>query len=406
MELFVRTVCAVAEVILLTMVCDCLFPRREERAAWPYCLFGAGAVAVAAAPVPGLLRAAFWAATGGWLVWRCYEVRPLQAGAVCLALTAVCWAVDGIMRVLLSAFFAVELPAMERGGEACVAYVIICHLFYLLGVVLVRLAEGITSGEPRARTLLPACPTLATGILFCCLLASEVSGKTEIVALGLLYTSIVVMLFMGRMQEQETARRELELANRHYAMQRAYYDQLLARQEQTRALWHDIQKYLRAVETEGAGGRSLDQLRQMADAVTPVVDVGNRVVSVILNEYAQTAREAGTALALDVQLPGELPISAADLYILLGNTLDNALAACAGLPEGERRISLQLRLHNRMLFFRISNPCGPGRAGTRSGVHGYGLANVRAAARRHKGSVQVEREDGAFTVTALINCFE
>lgn len=404
MELFVQTVCAVAEVIFLSMVCDCLFARREEPGALSWALFGVGAAAAAVFPVPGLVRAAVWVVGGGWLVWRRYDVEPARAGAVCLALAAVCWLIDGIMRVLLSAFFGLELPAMERGGQAYVAYVIICHLFYLLGVVLVRMAEGITSGEPRAGVLLPACPTLATGILFCCLLASEVSGKTEIVALGLLYTSIVVMLFTGRMQQQETARRELEQANRHYAMQKAYYDQLLARQEQTRALWHDIQKYIRAAETEGAGGQSLEQLRQMADAVTPVVDVGNRVVSVILNEYAQAAREAGTALELDVQVPEELPVSAADLYILLGNTLDNALAACAGLAEGERRISLQMRTHNQMLFYKLVNPCRPGQTEARSGVHGYGLDNVRSCAKRHRGSVGAGEENGAFTVTVLLNC--
>ena len=97
---------------------------------------------------------------------------------------------------------------------------------------------------------LPAYPGLAIALMFVCLVASEISGRAEIIALGLLYTCIVVILFTLRLQDQENERRELEQANDRYAMQKAYYEQMQAQQEQIRALWPDINKYLHAAQAE------------------------------------------------------------------------------------------------------------------------------------------------------------
>ena len=129
-----------------------------------------------------------------------------------------------------------------------------------------------------------------------------------------------------------------------------------------------------------------------------------RVNNIILNEYIQLANEAEAILSLDVQIPSELPITAADLYILLGNTIDNALDACSALPQEERTIDLQLRMHNQMLFYRISNPYSQEHIHRkRNQFHGYGLKNVLECVRRNNGNLEVSDSDNHFTLTALIN---
>ena len=154
---------------------------------------------------------------------------------------------------------------------------------------------------------------------------------------------------MQRHAEEKTTRL---LAEHHYAMQQEYYDQFQSQQEETRALWHDICKYLRAFEAENQGGETFKQLQEMIQSISCVVDVNNRVVSVILNEYISLAKEQNVMVTMDVQIPDELPITAADLYILIGNTLDNSLNALADLPPEKRQIALQLRLHNQVLFYK------------------------------------------------------
>ena len=185
----------------------------------------------------------------------------------------------------------------------------------------------------------------------------------------------------------------------------SYYDQFRIQQEETRALWHDIRKLLQAAKLEG-GGEALDQVEEMLHAVTGVVDVDNRTVSVILNEYAQTASQEGIQLHLDVQIPRELSVTAADLYILLGNTLDNAIEACAALPPEQREINIKLKTHNRILFYEIENPYAPSYGNrVRGGLHGYGLQNVRRCVEKYQGTLEIQKGDNIFRVIAHMNTY-
>lgn len=209
---------------------------------------------------------------------------------------------------------------------------------------------------------------------------------------------------MQRHAEEKTTRL---LAEHHYAMQQEYYDQFQSQQEETRALWHDICKYLRAFEAENQGGETFKQLQEMIQSISCVVDVNNRVVSVILNEYISLAKEQNVMVTMDVQIPDELPITAADLYILIGNTLDNSLNALADLPPEKRQIALQLRLHNQVLFYKVQNPFhtdNKNRHRITNRYHGYGLKNVRACVAKYNGEMQTHIENGIYTVTAHLNC--
>ena len=133
--------------------------------------------------------------------------------------------------------------------------------------------------------------------------------------------------------------------------------------------------------------------------------MNNRAVSVILNEYLTAANDIQAKLAFDVQVPSELFVTAADLYILLGNTLDNALDACMCLPETQREIRLQLRQHNDILFYRITNPCATEQTEKKySQFHGYGLRNVGQCVEKYHGSLSITKENGQFVVEMRLNC--
>lgn len=413
MYYFVDVICSIAEIFFLTFLAESFFARRENRLLVPvltYLCFGGVLFLLSWYPEFAFLRIVFWGAAGTLLIVVIFKARPVAAVFVSLSYIVICALTDIAVMVLLSLFGLTNQVLMEE-GSARILYIIVAHIIELFLVTLVRFVKGYSSGKLKTRVLLPVCPTLAVSVLFCCVLASEISSARNInplyliVASGLLYTSITIILYTSWLQEQQEARYSLEIANHHYAMQKEYYEQLHSQQEQTRALWHDIKKYLRAVEAETASNASLHELQEMVDSIAPVVDVENRVVNIILNEYISLAADAETKLSLDIQVPPELPITAADLYILLGNTLDNALDACAALPQDERRIDLKLRMHNQMLFYRISNPYSKDYIHRRRNqFHGYGLKNVRECLDRNNGSMEVSDDNGRFVVSALINC--
>lgn len=413
MYYLVDIICSIADIFFFNILTEQFFVRRDA-SRWfsglTCCLFGLPLVALSFWPQLALLRTLFWIFGGIFFAFLLFKAKPLPAFFSSLAFVAVCSLAEVAVMVFFSLFNLSNQELMEIGNPR-ILYIIVSHVVELLLVIGIRLIKGANSDSLSVRVLVPVCPSLLINILFCCLLASDISAQNDInpfylvIALGMLYTSIVIILYTARLQSQDELRHSLELANHHYAMQKEYYEQLHAQQEQTRALWHDMSKYLRAIEADASTETSLHQLQEMVDSIGNVVDVNNRIVSIILNEYIQSAKDADTVLALDVQVPKELSVTAADLYILLGNTLDNALDACGALEKEARKISLQLRLHNGMLFYRITNPYLESHLHRkRNQFHGYGLKNVRECVKRNNGTMEVSAENNIFEVSILINC--
>lgn len=220
----------------------------------------------------------------------------------------------------------------------------------------------------------------------------------------MLYAGVMLVVIGTKMEERVRQFFETQQKAHHYALQEEYYQQLQDKQSETRALWHDLNKYLRAAKTEIQSAQALEQLESMLNSATQIVDVGNRVLNVILNEYTQMAKATGIDLRLKVQVPAELPVAVADLYILIGNTMDNAMEACNALPPDQRVIDLLLRTQNDVLYYKLVNPYSLEQPKRESDpMHGHGLQNVRRCVEKYNGVLDLIKENGFFTVTAHIN---
>ena len=219
-----------------------------------------------------------------------------------------------------------------------------------------------------------------------------------------IYCGILLLPVSKQIQKRLDAEHQQQDVQRQYAMQEDFYRQLQEKQAQTRALWHDLSKYLRAAKAETAPSEALEQLQSMLDDATAIVDVGNPVVNVILNEYAQSAKALGIELRLKVTVPEQLGVSAADLYILIGNTMDNAMEACRSLPQPQRLIELTLRTHQDILYYRLANPYNaPAGQPSRDPLRGHGLENARRSVAAYGGQLLTQQDQGFFIVSAHLN---
>ncbi len=408
-------ICVVAEVLVIALFLQNTFPVRERRP-WLrllcYGLFGAAVFAASLFLDAALLRLLLCFFGVAVLALVLFEAKPLHAILASLTFSALVALSDVLLMAFLMLFGLNNLELMQV-GNARLLYLIIGHLsLFALVVAVCMLNRRRKNIALSPKLLLPLLPCWLSGILLCCILTAEMyqTGKDMnplylAVVFGLLYTNIVIVYYTNRIKKQEQDKADAALAAHHYAMQEEYYEQLHAQQEETRALWHDIGKYLRAMQADAQAGETLLQLQEKVDSVTTVVDVNNRAVSVILNDYLTAANDIQAKLAFDVQVPSELFVTAADLYILLGNTLDNALDACMCLPETQREIRLQLRQHNDILFYRITNPCATEQTEKKySQFHGYGLRNVGQCVEKYHGSLSITKENGQFVVEMRLNC--
>lgn len=412
MYYFIEIACVIAEMWLVHMFLGSFYAKRKcsiLQMLGVYGLFGAIITVLSLLPDMSFARLAV-TFVGVWatalVLFRAKVIQGLLSGVAYCAIVAV----NDVISVVSFQLCGVSSDALMASNPARAMLLIVAHILLFGIIIILCIINHKSASKMSIKILLPVLPCWAISILLgfvftwqCVVMEYEWHPLFIIVLIGLLYTNIIMIYYTNKTSEQAQLKKDFEIAEHHYAMQQEYYDQLRVQQEETRALWHDISKYLRASQVDKSDA-ALQEVQQMLDSITQVVDVNNRVVSVILNEYFQVAKDADVSIELDVLVPTELFVTASDLYVLLGNTLDNAIEACTELPKEQRRISLKLKKHNSMLYYEISNPYDEKHLHrVRGNYHGFGLKNVAKCVEKYRGKLDVSKSNGVFRVVAHMN---
>ena len=409
----------VAEILLAHIYFNGFFTKRSHPR-WAmvgsYIAFGVILTALAFLPNVSFLRLVFCATGLGMIVYFFSRSSVLQAVYASISYSGL-YVLNEMLVFGLFALFHIDVQQIMSDARTRTMAIIITHMLLWLCVLIVL---AITKRRRTAITLsflLTLTPGYIAGIVLGLSFCMHVLSGDEVMpipilvsAIGLLYVNIVIVLYAERAKSASDQKLQAELAEHHYAMQEQYYTQLRSEQEETRAMFHDINKYMQAMRTLAAEGNVAEVNQMMAetqelfDSLTTVVDVGNSVVSVILNEYREITEDADISFTFDVSVPQNLGISAVDLYVLMGNTLDNAVEACASVPVEERYIRIQMRTYHNILFYQIENPFAEGYPQRSRGKnHGYGLKNVRKCVEKHDGHMSVSQNDNKFVLSMRLN---
>lgn len=409
----------VAEILLAHIYFKGFFTKRSHPR-WAmvgsYIAFGVILTALAFLPNVSFLRLVFCATGLGMIVYFFSQSSVLQAVYASISYSGL-YVLNEMLVFGLFSLFHIDVQQIMSDARTRTMAIIITHMLLWLCVLIVL---AITKRRRTAITLsflLTLTPGYIAGIVlglsFCmhALSGDEVMPVPILVsAIGLLYVNIVIVLYAERAKSASDQKLQAELAEHHYAMQEQYYAQLRSEQEETRAMFHDINKYMQAMRTLAAEGNAAEVNQMMAEtqelfeSLTTVVDVGNSVVSTILNEYREITEDANIPFSFDVSVPQNLGISAVDLYVLLGNTLDNAIEACQSLPIEERYIRIQMRIYHNILFYQIENPYAEGYPQRSRGKnHGYGLQNVQKCVEKHNGHMSISQNENKFVLSMRLN---
>ena len=229
-------------------------------------------------------------------------------------------------------------------------------------------------------------------------------------SVGLLYINILICIYIDIMDQIYKNQKETELEKQQLEIRAQYYQDMIGRQEETRSLWHDIKKYMSAMEAlvgtdnKEEARRCLETISEKLSGLENVVDTGNTLVDSIFNYGFRKAALSDVSIIPKIWVSPDLDIPSADLFIIIGNTLDNAVEACGLLPDtADRTIHISLQQKNHILRYEISNPYIPGAKGKRGKFHGYGLRNVKTLVEKNGGSMSISRDDGFFAILIYLN---
>lgn len=418
MYYFIELAGSITNIALLSLFMSRLFVRNKVQSKWHYTfltLLCTGQCVLSLFP-NWVIPRTLYLLLGGFLLARLfYEVQTWPAAFA----SGSFFVLGSVVEILAMLLIGVRLPDMDllmQVGAARLIYVVFSNLIQIPLLILVSHFFNREESDLRIVWLLPLISIQLASISVCYVVQCHAADKDfpdymVFFMAVLLFVNIMIVFYVEALRKNEKEKYLAELTEQHYHLQIEYYQQLLEKQQETKALWHDIKKYTAAMQAVAAQNDS-EQLRQIAQAaadayerVKDISAVGNPVVDALLNQYLRSAKENQIQVLLDITIPEVLAISTLLLSVVIGNTFDNAIEACRLIAPEKRMIHLQLRKQNRILFYSIENPYIDAVTQLRAGKHhGYGLKNVERAVNQNNGNFQLEKVDGNFIVQIRLNC--
>ncbi len=224
----------------------------------------------------------------------------------------------------------------------------------------------------------------------------------------------VTLYLQNELFKKSEMRKEIEMMNLLRKKEREQYylskETIALINQKTHDLKHQI-RALRNMPKEQAD-RYLDELEESVSLYEAIVKTGNETLDIILTEKSLFCREQGIALSCVADGSCLDFMDTVDLYAILGNAIDNAIEAVGKLKEREQKqIDLMIYRRKKFLTIQIINPMEaplvyqdgfPVTTKKDRGFHGFGFRSIEHNLKKYEGVLNLEEEDGCFSVTMLI----
>lgn len=240
-------------------------------------------------------------------------------------------------------------------------------------------------------------------------------------AVILIFTLLLGVLYRRNAKRIRAALENMQL--QHQIEQNQLYIELLSQKYHTlRQYQHDFKKHLAYIQ-------QLAQQNDMAAIDTYIRNVyadlqsgtalkltGNQTLDILLSDKIQQAKMQKIAFQLEYQPGVQIShIAAPDFCILLGNLLDNALAATEQSTQKQITCTIQQK-NSYYMAIHVINSCdtlpvmkdGIPQRKQPSEQHGYGVQNVLNCAKKYGGHCQFTycSDQKQFQATVLLPCAE
>lgn len=210
-------------------------------------------------------------------------------------------------------------------------------------------------------------------------------------------------------KENESFERELESQAKHYVALAESNKELSRFKHDFKNLRIGITKALESGDNTSALEIIENGQHSFVEATENIIkfNTGNGIVDAILGEKQKAAAQYNATIIFDGKIP-QTAFSPTDLCILFGNTLDNAVEACAKIAnDNEKVISVSVSGANGFVFISISNPVAE-KVVVRNNIvettkndrknHGFGLYSLGKIAKKYNGEMNILSDENKFTV--------
>lgn len=224
----------------------------------------------------------------------------------------------------------------------------------------------------------------------------------------------ICLIFRGNMQDQQKIfllREEKQRQEALLAMSKEQFLALSEKIEKAKRGWHDLKHHLAAVQNYIAR-KDYDGLSQYIEKASQILPpdtiltfCNNQTTNVILSYYYDKSQKSEIPMDIRVNMSKEVSIPEAELWVLLGNLLENALEGSLRIKEGKRKVKVKIALREGILAIVIDNCCNEntiriveqGFQSSKDDLNcGNGLASISLLAEKYAGNATFEVKDGWF----------
>lgn len=142
----------------------------------------------------------------------------------------------------------------------------------------------------------------------------------------------------------------------------------------------------------------------------------NSLIDTLINYKYATARQYGISFQTKLEIPIDFPLANADLCVILGNALDNAIEANAEKKVSKPYIDLKMRYSQNNLVIILENSFdGCIHRDKRGNLltskkdrekHGIGLASIQNTLKKYNGYLNTEIKGNCFKLTIVMYSLE
>ena len=254
--------------------------------------------------------------------------------------------------------------------------------------------------------LLSAIPMLSV-MVFRGLMYGSVDRLTAVfVCVVVLALNLCVFYLYHILSQNYVQLREQDIYKQQTIAYQNQFEVMKESQSRIRALRHDMKNHMLALEGLAKSAKQdkvieyLMSIQEFMEKPSEHIYTGNEALDSLLNYKLQRAKEELKKVETDIVLPEKMNLHSFDFNVIVGNLLDNAIAA--SIRTDERFLKLCIRMENGILFLYMANSC----MGIPEGVceirrlsekslagHGIGLTNVQRIVEKYHGDMEMYCKD-------------
>ena len=260
--------------------------------------------------------------------------------------------------------------------------------------------------DKKQMFLLSAIPMLSV-MVFRGLMYGSVDRLTAVfVCVVVLALNLCVFYLYHILSQNYVQLREQDIYKQQTIAYQNQFEVMKESQSRIRALRHDMKNHMLALEGLAKSAKPdkvieyLMSIQEFMKNPSEHIYTGNEALDSLLNYKLQRAKEELKKVETDIVLPEKMNLHSFDFNVIVGNLLDNAIAA--SVQTDGQLLKFSMRMENGVLLLHMINSC----MGIPEGVceirrlseksyagHGIGLANVQRIVEKYHGDMEMHCKD-------------